>query len=370
MSRLKPRPSAADRWWAGGCRGYPRFAARYPDEPGPWGENGNRLHGLARDVLLARTQTTDKPEPTLVKDDADVVNPYVADVLRVHWGRPGSTLHVEQPTYWALNKDLEGTPDAALFDPARQHLIIWDLKTGWRLVEVVENPQLLSYAVMLTPPKWTVELRIVQPLPYHPDGSVRSWSLNWRELSIRSVDLDNALAQVREPDAPLKAGSHCIYCPALTGCPAARQSALSAVDRANAKPHDLPDEEIVQEFRVLQEAKKMLDLRVGALEEQIKDKLYRGERVPGARLRENKRGGRLNWDGDEEAIRQTLRLFLGRDVAVPKLPTPTQLKTAGVDPDLLKPFTKYKPGKMTLATDTDDAVDRAFRNPPDMEHIK
>jgi hypothetical protein len=336
------------------------LSARYPKTTNSAAENGSRLHGLSATALNGG-------ERVYGAEDAKVIDPYVADVLREHWSRPGSELRVEKEAHWALNSHLKGTPDAVLIDPVNRVLIIWDLKTGWRLVEAVLNWQMICYAIMLCPPQWAIQLRIVQPLPYHPDGAVRSWSVTWAELMRLAVRVDVAVKDVMSPNAPLRPGRHCLYCEALVGCPAARDVALSAVEYAATEPVDLPDEYVGREIQVLRETLKILELRVGALEEATATKLRAGVNIPGVMMREGN-GGRVKWAVDENVARFTLQMLTGSDPAIPTLPTPTQLKNAGVPDAMLRHLTKYQPGKMVLSTDADDRAKKIFGNEPNMEH--
>ncbi len=359
---VAPRPSSAERWCGGGCPGSVALAARYPQTTNAAGENGTRLHGLAATALNGG-------ERIYGAEDAKVVDPYVADVFREHWGRPGSELRIEKGAQWALNPLLKGTPDAVLLDPANKLLIIWDLKTGWRLIEAMMNWQLICYAIMLCPPQWTIELRIAQPLPYHPDGSIRSWALNWAQLMQLAMRVDAAVKEAMAPGAVLRPGKHCLYCDALTGCVAARDVSLGAVEYAAGEPVELPDEHIGRELEVLRETVKILELRMGALEESTAAKLRAGAQIPGVAMREGK-GGKTKWAVDEKAARSTIHLLTGKDPAVPHLPTPTQLKNAGVSEAMLRPLTKYQPGKMVVSTDVDDRAKKIFGSEPNMEHIK
>ncbi len=354
-----PRPSSAGRWVGAGCRGSVALAARYPQTTNAAAENGTRLHGLAATALTGG-------ERVYGSEDAKVIDPYVADVQKEHWGRPQSELRIERKAQWHLNPLLEGTPDAVLFDVLTKHLIIWDLKTGWRIVDVFENWQLLCYAVMLCPVDWTIELRVAQPLPFHRDGSIRAWHVTWSDLQDRMLKIGMALEEALKPTAVLRPGAHCLYCEALAGCEAARNVSLAAVEYAMSEPIDLPDEHVGKELQVLRETVNVLKLRLGALEESTAAKLHGGAQIPGVVMREGQ-GGRVKWAVDEDAARFAIQTFTGKDPAIPKLPTPTQLKDAGVSDAMLRPLIKYQPGKMVVSTDADNRAKNIFSNDPNME---
>jgi len=360
-SLVRARPSAASRWFTAGCRGSVALSSQFEDRSED-GEEGTRLHDLAAKAFYSRTRN-------FSADDGKVINPYLDEVWKEQAARPNASLYIERPVKWALHPDLEGTPDAVLVDLPQETVIIWDFKTGWRLVEVVENPQLLSYAIMIAKPQWTVDLRIVQPLPYHPNGPVRRWVVSWSELQRRAVQIADALREVRRSDAPLVAGPHCLGCTALVACPAARNAALGAIDRVDSPTQELPPEHLGRELRTLRDAAKMMELRIAALEEEIAFKIRSGANIPGVYLRENS-GGRLKWKYDEENVRKTLQFLLGKDVAVPKIPTPTQLQNSGVSRELLQPLTLYQSGKMVVSTDPDDRAAKVFVGQPNMEYQK
>jgi len=356
---MQPRPSSAGRWLGGGCRGSVALEARYPQTASEDAENGKRLHGLAAGVLQGITGP-------LSDDDDKVVRPYVTNLRAELARRPGAVLEVEKRKTWSLRPEFGGTPDAALYDTPNKHIIIWDLKTGWRIVDVVWNWQLICYALMVAVRGWTVELRIAQPLPYHLDGPIRSWLLTWEQVQQQGPVVAAALKEALSDDPPLRPGRHCLYCAALAACPAVRDVAFAAIDYAKSEPVETPDEYVGRELSVLRETVKILELRTAALEESVASKLREGMRIPGVYMEEG-RGGRVKWDGDETQIRATLQLLTGVDPAIPKLPTPTQMKDAGVPPQLLQPFTKYQPGKMVVSTEANDQAKKAFGHAPQTE---
>ncbi len=361
----KPRPSDAGRWMR--CPGSVALAVRFPQTYGSDAEDGTRLHDVAAGQLLG----DDPASP----EDARVVDPYVADVRRVahEAGGPdheGVELRIEQKAHWKNLPDLAGTPDALLVDTHRKRLTIWDLKTGWGLVEVWENWQLLCYAVMVMLAGWTVDLRIVQPRPYHPDGPVRSWVLTWEELQKYMGWMGKSFKEARVPGAPLRPGNHCLYCDALPGCPAAREVTLRAVKYASTEPVDLPNEYLGRELAVMRETLGILKLRTAALEEMAEHMLRNGRRVPGMAMIAGTRGGRIKWSQSDAATRSVLQMLTGKDHAVAHMPTPTQLKAQGVPEEIIKSITHHQPGKMKLSTDVDTLAKKAFGTAPNTEHIK
>lgn len=350
------RPSAASRWARGGCTGSVALAARYPDTDEEFGAEGTRLHALAAELLRE-----ERLERDVVAEDLAIIMPYVRDV-QAAVERAGKTreLLIEERREWQPNPTLAGTPDAALKDFQAQRLTVWDFKSGWRLVEAFENHQLLCYAMMLCPPSWNLELRIAQPQPSHPEGRVRSWHLSWQELQPYWVWIGRAVRAITDGKTELKAGGHCIYCPALHACPAARDVSLRTVGLAQREPFELDDAEIGRELEVLREASKLIALRTAALEEDVAVRLREGRLLRGVSMREG-RGGRWKWTQDVEATRSLLRMLTGKDHAITHIPTPKQLIDAGVSEELVRSLAQYQPGKMKVSTDVDRLARKVFK---------
>lgn len=119
---------------------------------------------------------------------------------------------------------LFGTNDATVWKPAARKLIIYDFKYGAGIpVEVKRNKQLMYYAlgasIALNLPAMTIELVIVQPRCFHPDGPVRRDVMNVMDLYDFKVDLAMAASATTKKDAKRVPGDHCRFCPAAGVCP-------------------------------------------------------------------------------------------------------------------------------------------------------
>lgn len=126
-----------------------------------------------------------------------------------------------------------GTGDAVIYNPATQGLHVVDFKYGRGVpVEPEENSQLLSYGLGAVKRHHnrglaSVVLAVVQPRCRHPKGPVREWETNAVGLMDFEHDIRVAAAATAAPNAPLKAGEWCKFCPAAATCPANRDHALS-----------------------------------------------------------------------------------------------------------------------------------------------
>lgn len=159
--------------------------------------------------------------------------------------------------------DAGGTGDAVIWFPKWQELEVVDLKGGRGVVvEVVKiiqtpqgekkerNPQLCTYGLGamlanqgMTPD--TIRVTIVQPRAPHPDGRIRSetidvmmdlmdWTFDMLQAMRRSKEAMDAkadLAPAAWAAAYLNPGPHCgsTFCKAAATCPALEQASLDAV---------------------------------------------------------------------------------------------------------------------------------------------
>jgi hypothetical protein len=354
MTEHYPRPSTAHRWIGAGCTGSIRLSQGYPDTAGPWAEEGTRLHELAAQWLRAEFNTYEHPMPDLADEDREIIEPYVRDVLAYAW-RP---TYIEQEVSHVFGGHLlKGTPDAYVVTD--KEIVVWDLKTGWSLVEAQENWQLICYAAMLqTHPPKDIHLRIVQPRPYHPDGRVRSWRISGTQFLKYRYRIAKALKDVYERER-LRVGPSCRYCPAIASCPAIRDVTLRDVDYTGTSDEvHLPDTEIARELAQLRAARDRMSLRVAALEETIAARIKGGTSIRGATLTE--RRGRLAWRYDDDEVLAALSILTGIDHAKRVPPTPQQLLKAGLSEQLIATLAARKPGKLVVDTNPADKARKAF----------
>ena len=217
---------------------------------------GTVCHDIAAKCLAApEYYTADKrPRPAdwlgdLIEQDGhlveitqelvDAIDVYLQTIRGDYGAEPERPLQlVEHPFHLKdIHPDLYGTNDCAHIYRGRKHLRIYDLKMGkGKKVEVEHNEQLLYYAMgaLLTcgHPIDTVELVIVQPRCPHKAGPVRRWTLDAIDLLAWSGDLLDAVKRTEAPDAPLKEGAWCWFCPASQTCPA---KAAAANDKARGE---------------------------------------------------------------------------------------------------------------------------------------
>lgn len=182
-----------------------------------------------------------------------------------------------------------GTGDAVIYKEKSAHLYVADFKYGRGVaVEPDENPQLLAYGLGAIKrhgnrPLTAITLAIVQPRAAHAKGSIREWTSDAMGLLDFEHQLREAALATEAPDAPLKAGDHCRFCPAAGLCPALR---AKTNDIATAGfTDDEPAEKISgqQVAEALAEV-DLLDIRGKRVRQLAHDMATSGHVVPGWKL--------------------------------------------------------------------------------------
>jgi hypothetical protein len=121
-----------------------------------------------------------------------------------------------------LDPRLGGTADVTLVEPGGW-IHLFDYKNGRVVVEVTGNEQMKNYGVFLLhehPDCLGVIVHLVQPNAQHEDGFIRTETYTADELKIFEITLKEAADAVTPPNAPLRAGDWCMYCPAKDRCSA------------------------------------------------------------------------------------------------------------------------------------------------------
>lgn len=230
----------------------------------------------------------------------------------------------------------EGTPDFLKYDVANKKVTILDLKYGFSVVEVFENWQLISYFWLW----WMnnkkslvdhVDFIIYQPRPYHPNGSLRKWSIDVDSL----IDdyfflIDETLVKIYAPKAITSAGIHCLYCSAMLYCRANLETCLNFITVTGFPNVDEPDNWMLgKQLEMFQYAQEILKQRVTILETIAETRLKQGEVIPGYGMVSS--GGHRSWKISDEKAKS-----LGIPYEKPKIVSPRQAELAGVSKSLVK----------------------------------
>ena len=175
------------------------------------------------------------------------------------------------------------------------YVIDWKFGDGIA-VDAEENEQLMYYAAaaMRTPEAaWvfegatSIECVIIQP------PVIRRWTTTPARIKAFEKDLKRAVKVASLPDAALKPGSHCKFCPAKPTCPAM----TGAVDRALKVKLDAVDDEMLGKYA---SNAVLLQGWIDDLNALVQTKIEKGYKIPGWKM-VAKRGTRKWVDEDKAA---------------------------------------------------------------------
>ena len=240
-----------------------------------------------------------------------------------------------------LLTDMDGV---VLSEPGTLH--VDDFKYGWRLVEAERNWTLVAHAVGFCLTRQIVPKRITltihQPRPHHFDGPVRSWSITYPQLLELYAQINVTMSN---PNDELHTGAHCAKCPALATCPAARAASMNAIDASEMVFNENVDNATLA-FSIdqLNRAKSMIESRLKASEELAMHRIKSGQIIDDytAEMQyTNKR-----WKSHVTV--DMIKMLTGKDLSIPKLPTPNQAKKANVPEAVIEPLTERIPTGMKL----------------------
>ena len=257
-----------------------------------------------------------------------------------------------------------GTCDAVILNANSGILEVVDLKHGKGIVDVNENKQTRTYALMalLNAPKELsskidyIKVTIVQPRAYHKDGRIRIETFHLAELIEWTAELLKAMGRSKIAleafdkingsrtlfdewaEKSLTTGN-CAFCPAEGMCPARRKKALSVAPEiartwfedvtletapmiSNTVPALSPDElsHILDGLEMLEDWIKAVRASAHATAEQ-------GIKIPNYQLVE--KIGNRKWAADEEKIISDLKskIKLSDDqIFQKKLSSPAQVE--------------------------------------------
>lgn len=249
-----------------------------------------------------------------------------------------------------------GTPDYWVWDPKARRIIVWDYKFGFRFVEVFENWQLMNYVAGILnalgidgvdDQTVEVEIRVVQPRSFHPEGPVRSWKVLASSLRGYFNRLKSAAEHNLTGTAPATSGSHCRDCKAAHACNALLASTASILDyAASGLPAELPPRALGYELGLAEHAYDMLEVRLKALRADALARMQSGVDVPGFGITHPE--GRLKWTKPAAEV-FALGDLLDLDLRKPaEAITPTQAINKGVDESVINAYSGRSKGAATV----------------------
>jgi len=325
------------RWERDHCPGSVRLSKGLHSKSGYAAAEGTVAHGVAEMALngedfraqLGKVVQQDGFDITITKEMLDFVHEY--KVIVDDLSKPHTLRHVEEKFHLVkLHPALFGTADCVLWNPRIKHLDVIDFKYGaGHAVEADNNVQLQYYAVgALTKLGYapdTIDLHIVQPRCPHSQGPHRTASMDPLDILDFAAYLVASVKETEKPDAALRAGDWCRYCPAagVPGrCPAQAQAAneLAKVAFAPALPY-VPDELTLWLDRL-----PILEAQIKAVREFAYNEAEAGRAPPRYKLVEKM--GREKWrpDTDPKKLQKKFGLLAVDMYEEPELKSPAQIR--------------------------------------------
>lgn len=221
-------PSSAKRWM--NCAGSVRMSEGLPSRAGKAAEDGTEVH-VDLEWCLKEGKYPDATGP-----ENDAIRMFIDHVRQLDVSLWWPEVKVHIPEFLSPPEPMYGTADYIGYSYDDHTLHVVDLKYGLQLVDVVNNEQLLYYAVMAYYYLRgrhidQVTMTIVQPRVSHPQGPVRSWTIPVKTMFEFAGKLLNKARDTQEPDAPLVPGDWCMFCPAAPHCPALREKAYEVAQQ-------------------------------------------------------------------------------------------------------------------------------------------
>ena len=265
-----------------------------------------------------------------------------------------------------LDSRLGGTMDVPIIEPFGW-LDIVDHKNGYVLVEAKDNDQLKQYA-MLAAHEWPeaegVTVTISQPNAPHKEGLIRSDSFSIDELKLYEIRVKEAAEATSRPNAPLRAGDWCLWCPAKTRCPAFDAMMLEEAQADFAEdepPAMLPTPVSTEELAHKMEWVPVIEAWIGRIKADIQRELENGNEVPGWKLVRGRSKRRWLSTGEVQVeFVDKLGIDDSELWVEPKMKSPAQLEKIGVGKEQRKLVKKavdklaFMPnGKLAIASMTD-----------------
>ena len=374
--------SSAYRWMT--CAGSVNLSEGIEDKSSPYAREGTAAHELAARVLTTGGSPEDYVGDTITvvegEDDdretfdievtdemATAVRVYV-DIVREKAAMGNIVLIEETASLESLNppRPMFGTADAVVYRRNDKHLDVVDYKHGQGVaVDAAGNPQLKYYALLAVvsckvKPD-TITVTIVQPRAHHEDGPVRADTFTWDDLVAFKKELFEAAEATLAEDAPLVAGAHCRFCPALAICPAQARQAVEVAQSEFAVVEDqsslpAPGSLTDEQLRMVLDKKDVIEKWFAAVYDHVRDRLEKGEGFSGYKL-VPKRANR-KWIDEEKAGTYLQRKLGKRGAYTEKVISPAQaekaLKAAEGDvPSYLENLYEQKSSGYNLAPSDD-----------------
>jgi hypothetical protein len=351
--------SGAPRWVP--CPASIQHEAKYAEKPPhPMTLEGDAIHEMCKTVLMdfvshdlrghtmKRDDFLGKPASNGVIYTDDMLNvgeKYIREIMRMSSEFKGCRLLIEHRVYMPnVHPDNWGTLDAAaiFLDTQASLLVLADLKCGWGIVEAYENWQLLDYCVGVLnylvaenlPIPQRIQLRLIQPRPYHPQGPVRTFEISLAELEPYFLKLRQSAHEALGPSPSFTTGPHCDHCKGRETCPAMTRASYRIVETVKGlQMTDITGASLGAHLFMLDEGIKLLGAFRDALGDKALIDIQNGKPVPGWSWETTE--SRVKWTKPIDQVYATGDLY-GVDLRIQEAPTPKQAIAKGLPEAVVK----------------------------------
>jgi len=369
-------PSQAHRWFK--CPASITMTKDIVEEESEYAKLGTDAHLVAAARLQYEIFRKKMPKklPVLPDEHAEAVKVYLdfaEKCLKRLQSHDPTVLIEERLETPAVMKEIWGTADLVIFTPST--LVVIDLKTGVVPVEVVDNLQLSIYAALararygIQPD--TIELHLVQPRAYHPDGPIRKTLLTGDELDAvwQEVLVMGRLALSDHGAKMFASGKHCQFCPVGGSCRTRAQQSLiedfTEADR-QVEANLMSDREMGEMLNRIHLVEEIMD----PIKKEAEKRALSGRKIFDHKL--IMRGGKRYYDNPEGLIKKLRRANIDEDIWLEKsLVSFTKLEKLPQVAKYIRKHVKTPPGKLTLVpvSDPHPEADPQSRAKRDFENI-
>lgn len=299
-------------------------------------EEGNAAHWLIEQVFKEGREAEefiDRKAPNgiyITGDMVDHVFKYANDL------KNNKEVSIEVDTsYGNENYQIRGRADSFWWEDTT--LVIADFKYGWRIVEPEENWTLISHAIgILSKARCNVgeiSFKIYQPRPFHPEGTVREWKIDFIALKQLMNRLHHYLMN---PADKCATSPECYKCPSISQCPAAQIATMNSIDVAyRAFDNEIDDDELSWMLDNIRRAQDVLKQSEDAYEDLALHRLKAGRIIKNYTAQSGL--GKTKWLSGITA--DLIKALTGIDVSETSLISPAQAKILGVHEDIVKAYT-------------------------------
>lgn len=343
--------SSAERWMA--CPGSVALLKelKLPESDEPdYRTLGTAAHAAACECLVKGLDAWEVMGQAFGEHEADddlvnAVQVYLDEVRSLI--TPESKVYFEfRIDYPEFHKNFYGTTDCGVV--TGDTLYIRDYKHGEGIaVDVEHNPQIMYYAFGLLrhhPRVMEVDMGIVQPRGFHPDGNIRVWRTSAGSIRSWAADTLKPAMDRTELDHSLDAGPWCRFCPAKLVCPLMTSLFGAACTADPQVIVNLSAESLGRSYQYVQAVKFYLK----AMEDETFRRLNAGGSVPGTKL-VMKKANRV-WKEDAEEIFKSL----DGAYTAPELKSPAEMEKIGAEAKKLVRQYAYTPQTgLTVALEDD-----------------